>query len=360
MLGLSMTKKQVYVFHVVSLPHTNTNAQFITCAYTQKVIKFCSMMMSLGHIVYLYGTDAEKNEAECTAFIECGINEFSKENYLFAPFDINATHWINMNIKAIHEIDKCRQCKDFICLIAGFCQKQIADAFPEMMSVEFGIGYEGVFAKYKVFESYSWMHTIYGQRQGANNANGNFFDCVIPNYFNINDFPFSSQKEDYFLFIGRLIDRKGYKIAVDTCKHLGAKLIIAGQGTPPEFGQYVGVVDSKVRGQLMSKAKAVFVPTLYLEPFGGVASEAMLCGTPVITTDWGAFTETVINGKTGFRCHTLQEFIDAANQVQTLDYNYIRQYAISKWSMDVIKHCYQQYFDRLSLLWQKGWYQLKS
>lgn len=347
-----------YVFHVAALPHTNTNAEFVTCAYTQKVIKFCSMMMSLGHIVYLYGMDAEKNEAECTEFIPCGSNKFTKGNYLEAPFDINGDHWISMNKKIIHEINKVRQPKDFICLIAGLCQKQIADAFPEMISVEFGIGYEGVFAKYKVFESYAWMHTIYGQRQGANNANGEFFDCVIPNYFNVTDFPFSATKNDYYLFIGRLIDRKGYNIAVDTCKRMGKRLLIAGQGTAPEYGEYVGVVDAKKRGELMSRAKAVFVPTLYLEPFGGVASEAMLCGTPVITTDWGAFTETVIDGKTGFRCRTLQQFITAAEKVDTLDYKFIREYAIGKWSMDVIKHSYQKYFDQLYLLWDAGWYQL--
>ena len=37
------------------------------------------------------------------------------------------------------------------------------------------------------------------------------------------------------------------------------------------------------RAELLRNAKAVLMPTYYLEPFGGVNVEAQLCGTPVIT-----------------------------------------------------------------------------
>lgn len=48
----------------------------------------------------------------------------------------------------------------------------------------------------------------------------------------------------------------------------------------------MGSVGVKERAELMAYADAVMVPTTYLEPFGGVVIEAMLSGTPAITTDF--------------------------------------------------------------------------
>jgi hypothetical protein len=59
-----MTK---HTFHVVSLPHTQTTKEYLSCAYTEKVRKFCNMMSSLGNRVYLYAS--EENEAICDEFI---------------------------------------------------------------------------------------------------------------------------------------------------------------------------------------------------------------------------------------------------------------------------------------------------
>ena len=225
------------------------------------------------------------------------------------------------------------------------------------MAVEFGVGYSGTFTNYRVFESYAWMHAVYAMQQGsAHDANGKWYDTVIPGYLERERFPFESQKSDYFLFIGRLTERKGFHIAAEVCQTLGKRLLIAGQGTPPSYGEYVGVVGPEERGRLMSQARAVFVPTIYLEPFGNVAVEAMACGTPVITTDWGAFTETVVQGETGFRCRTFQQFLDAAEGVRYLSPRAIRLHALSKYSLEAIAPKYDHYFRNLETLWDKGWY----
>jgi glycosyltransferase involved in cell wall biosynthesis len=361
-------------FHVVNLPHTSTTKEYVSCAYTQKVIKFCQMMMSLGHEVYLYGS--EYNDAPCTEFITCIKKSFQpsgnhKKDLVNIQWNAQAPYWDIMNCNAINEIGARIQKKDFICLIGGHCQKPIADDFPNYHCVEFGIGYEGIFSKFRVFESYAWMHYIYGLiKQG----NGSYYDAVIPNYFDPNDFPFSDKKEDYFLFVGRMISRKGLRVAVEACKHFDAKLIVAGQGvksySPGEIVtnegtftgniEYAGVVDAKKRGELMSKARAVLVPTQYIGPFEGVHVEAMLCGTPVITSDWGVFSETVTEGIDGFRPRILGETIEAMGKVDSLNYKLIRERAVNRFSLDVVKYQYDTYFKRLLTLWGDGWYTIKK
>lgn len=353
-------------FHVAALPHTHTAQDFISCAYTAKVINFCRMMMDRGHEVFLYS--GERNEAPCTEHVSCTTEEkrashVGDKHFTSASFDYTLPFWQDFNNEVISGIRKNRLSnQDFICVIGGYAHKQIADAFPDMITVEFGVGYPGTFSKYRVFESYAWMHMVYGAANphAAGQADGNWWDVVIPGYLDPAQFPFSEEKDDYYLFIGRLVDRKGYRIAADVCFDIGARLVVAGQGTPPVGSEYVGVIGPEERGRLMSRAKAVFVPTIYIEPFGNVNVEAQACGTPVITTDWGAFTETVIDGVTGFRCRTFGEFKRAALEAPSLNPTVIRSRAIANYSLNIIGKKYEDYFTRLLTLWDKGWYEGRS
>jgi glycosyltransferase involved in cell wall biosynthesis len=348
-------------FHVVSLPHTQTTLEYSACAFTEKVRKFCIMMHNLGHEVFLYSGD--RNEAPCTEHVQCftegeRLAHCDGKHFIAASWNPVDAGWVVFNTRVVEAIRARAQEKDFICLISGWAGKPVADMFPQHQVVEFGIGYPGSFAKYRVFESYAWMHAIYGAetRGNAGVADGRWFDAIIPGYFETERFEFSAEKDDYYFFIGRLIDRKGPQIAAEVCKRLGKRLIVAGQGTPPEGCEYVGVIGPEERNRLMSRARAVFVPTVYLEPFGNVAVEAQACGTPAITTDWGAFTETVLHGQTGFRCRTLREFIDAALTCHTLDPWAIRQHAVANYSLEATAVKYDRYFRRLLTVWGDGWY----
>lgn len=360
--------------HVVSLPHTQTTSDYLTCAYTMKVVKFCKMMLAEGYEVILYS--GEYNEAECTEHVML-IMEHERREWMggdgfdtaLTPFlwDINEPYWYTMNHRAIPEILKRADEHDFLCLIGGSCQSPIAQNVP-LMAVEWGVGYEGIFAKYCAFESYAWMHHVYGK---LGIVNGRAYDAVIPNFFDPDDFmvDFSGKKSDDLLYLGRVVDRKGPHIAGLIAERLGRKLIVAGPGAKktkkglttmegtliPGEVEYVGTVDKDHRTTLLAEAACVLTPTIYIEPFGGAAVEAMLSGTPVVASDWGAFTETV-PPNVGRRFRTLAEGVVAVEEAVNLDAATIRWFAERRYGLDAVGPRFRTWFDHLETLWDKGWY----
>ena len=366
-------------FHVVALPHTWTAMSHSACAFTMKTLHFCEMMASLGHTIYHYGVEGSE-VAHCAEDVT--IMSRAEQEGFFGPYDPaalyevdwsgQAPYWQLINERAAREINRRKRQGDFVCIIMGTLNRPLAEAVGnDVMVVEYGIGYNGTFAKYRVFESYAHLHKIWGA-EGGFDPDGRFYDAVIPNYLNPADYPFQAEKGDYYLYLGRLIKRKGIHIAVETCRRLGVKLKIAGQGCVKVEGnaiycsdgevyrgdnlEYVGFATGSKRADLYAHAIATFVPTTYIEPFGAVAIESQMAGTPAITTDWGAFPETVEHGKTGFRCRTLDHFRFAAKEAPKLDPKYIHRRAVANYSMDRVRHRYQEYFQMLTDLWGRGWY----
>lgn len=366
----------MYRFHVVALPHTQTNAGHSACAFTMKTLHFVQMMKSLGHTVFHYGVEGSQVECDEDVTIlshaeqEGFFGKYIPDALYEVDWSGRAPYWKLFNDRAAAEINKRARPRDFVCIIMGTLNLPLVDQLgKDVMVVEYGIGYNGTFAKYRVFESYAHMHKIWGA-QGGYDPDGRFYDAVIPNYLDPADYPFKAEKRDYFLFLGRLIKRKGIHIAVETCKQIGARLVIAGQGCIKAEGnrihcadgevyegdiEYVGFATGTKRARLYQNAKGVFVPTTYIEPFGAVAVEAQMAGTPVITTDFGAFPETVEHGRTGFRCHTLDQFVWAARHVYEIDPWYTHQRAVANYSMERVRFRYQEYFAMLADLWGQGW-----
>lgn len=350
-------------FHVIGLAHTQTTVEYTSCAYTQKVRNFCRMMHKRGHEVYLYSGD--QNDAPCTEHIPC-ITESQRadsckgKHFHHAPHDPKAAHWITFNGNAIEALGSRARKGDFLCIIFGFAQKPIADAVRILKPVEYGIGYHATFAQHRVFESYAWMHSVYAADKRTSDRDGIWFDGVVSPYIDPDQFALAEKKRDYLFYMGRMIDRKGVKIAVEIAQATGRRLIGAGPGTAPKGMHHIGEIGVEKRARTLARAHAVLMPTVYIEPGGNVAIEAMASGTPVITTDWGVFTETVVEGVTGFRCRTLQEFVDAVNNAGSLDPHTMRQYAVNRFGLDVIGAEYERYFKRLSTLWGKGWYELRK
>ena len=363
-------REQKMNFHLLGLAHLPTRWEYTSCAFTWKILRLAKMLKSHGHRVIFYGN--ENSEVECDEFVqtlsadiwaECyGNYDWKKEPNFRYDSDSKANQLFNKN--TINEINKRKQERDILLCPMGLLHKPIADAVGIGLIVESGIGYEGIFAKYKVFESYAWMHFIYGK---YNINDGNNYDCVIPNYYESENFTIAKSKptQPYLLHISRMIPRKGIVTSIEVAKACKIKLVVAGQGDINNYlrpgddhVEFVGVVEGEKKLKLISEATALIMPTVYIGPFEGVTAEAQLCGVPCLTTDWGAFTETIEDGKTGFRCRTLREFIVSFDKIMNgeLSPEYIRERAVSLWDINNVYKKYEHYFYNLLNLYGDGWY----
>lgn len=345
--------------HLLGLPNAPVNPDYSLDGFATAGHRFARMLQHLGHTVFLYG--AEGSNAPCTEFIPI-ITERERTAllgdcpYQAATMDERFPLWQRSNATAAAEISYRKQKGDFLMTIGGASQKPIFDFHPDLLPVEYSVGYEGNFCPNRVFESRAWQHFCYGNK---NIWDGRFFDTVIPLFFDPAQFPFCENPEDYFLYVGRLTERKGVRVVCQIAEAAGIKVKFIGHGDPSLITgghEYLGAVDWKTRNEVMSKAQAVICPTLYMEPFNAVSVEAQLCGTPVISTDWGGFTETIEQGVTGFRCSYLGEFIRATKQIEDLaKRSHIRKRAEWNFSMWNLSVDYQDYFDRLQKLFGDGW-----
>lgn len=352
-------------FHALGLPHTVTSKEFNACAYTQKVVKFGKMMTERGHEVIHYGH--EDSDLPCTEHVSVLTNDDFKKCYgshdwrkTFFKFDTGDHAYQTFYKNAINEVGKRKQEHDFILPFWGSGVRPICDAHPDLICVEPGIGYAGGhWARFKVWESYAIYHAHCGMASVGQCQQDNY-SVVIPNYFDIEDFTFNDQKEDYFLYLGRVYSGKGVDIAIQATERAGVKLVVAGQKeagyTFPPHVEYVGYADVLKRKELMSKAKASFLPSQYVEPFGGVQIENLLSGTPTITSDWGSFAENNLHGVTGYRCRTMGDYVDAIHNIDKIRPADCRAFG-ENFTLERVAPRYEKYFqDVLDVYNGAGWY----
>ena len=396
-------------FHLLSLVHLPQNRKYSSCAFTQKNRKLAKMLTSLGHEVFFYGSEGSDVVTYCDSdklhFIPThtvadiaksfgqGDNRFDlgynwlEEDYRHdfdKPITIATQKFYATSIAYINAHKKQG---DFLLCTQGLYHKPIADAVKLYLTCESGIGYRGSSQGWhRSFESAYIQNFTYGSEKPYASINGQFYDRVIPNYFDPDDIEFSDKKEDYYLFVARLIKRKGILEAYKTCEEIGKKLLIVGQGgriTPdghlvcqyegefdlaPGNWEYLGFKGIDERKKLMAHATAFFSPTEYLECFGGSHVEALLSGTPVLTTNFGVYgtKDTFLDGIDGFKCNTLDDFVFGARACKKLDPTSIKNRA-QRFLMDNVKWEFQRWFDDLYCVYEsavdekiRGWSRVRK
>jgi glycosyltransferase involved in cell wall biosynthesis len=124
---------------------------------------------------------------------------------------------------------------------------------------------------------------------------------------------------------------------------------VAGQGDISVFGDIPPNVEvlgplTEERAAYLGNARAIIAPSHYIEPFCGTVVEAALCGTPAITSHFGAFTETVAQDRTGFRCQTVRQYLDAIDVVAGLNRKDVRARARRLYGLRSVGRAYDAAF----------------
>jgi glycosyltransferase involved in cell wall biosynthesis len=143
--------------------------------------------------------------------------------------------------------------------------------------------------------------------------------------------------ENHFLIVSALVPYKRIDLAIEACRHAGARLRIIGDG--PErarlerqaggAAEFLGPVSDEAIRDEYRRALAVILPGE--EDFGIVPVEAQACGRPVVALGCGGVLDTVVDGETGvlFPESTPQSLALALERVAAMcvDANRIRAHA---------------------------------
>jgi glycosyltransferase involved in cell wall biosynthesis len=175
------------------------------------------------------------------------------------------------------------------------------------------------------------------------------FVGTVPNAIEVDKHPFSAEKDDYLLFLGRMTADKGAHTAVEVARRLDARLIMAGKLNEAAEHEYYrsevephlteriyfrGEVDTSTKLELYKKARCTLFPIQWPEPFGLVMIESMAAGTPVVAFRQGSVPEVIEHGRTGFIVETVDEMVEAVGRVGEIDPEECRRVAVARFGVE--------------------------
>ena len=218
----------------------------------------------------------------------------------------------------------------------------ILDTIP----VECGVGYEfRPWGPWRVYESETWRHYCFGKYNPPVIHRQNSW--VIPWAFDMDEWPAGTGEGGYVSYLGRLARDKGIGALIELARRLPTvPFKIASADVPslladaPTNVEFVGPIHGNARAKFLGDAVVHVCPTEYVEPLGGSAIEAQLCGTPVVASNYGGFVETISAGVSGMLCKSVMQMEAAI--VQYLD-EYarsqrpsVRAWAATKFSLEAV------------------------
>ena len=288
------------------------------------VQQLCDGLTARGHDVRLYATGDSHTAAELCALFprempdRIGVTPFDARHTSFAFADIEQSEF------------------DLVHDHSGF----IAVAFSRYLATpmvhtvhcafdDFTLGFYEQFAR-------EVGYICISEYQRSMAPPGMDWAGLAYNAMEVDQWPYTTDKDDYLLAFGRVCEAKGFHHSIETAKRLGRRLIMAGVLQAPYRAYFREMIEPHIDGdqivyegevtmerkrELFAKASAFLFPITWPEPFGLVMIEAMACGTPVVAMRQGSVPEVVDDGKTGFvvDADDLDAFVAAVGRVGEID-----------------------------------------
>ena len=354
--------------HLIGIFHTITKPEYSHCAFTGRVMRFGKMMIPYGYEVIEYSNEGAESEAtEHVVILTKDEFEPLKEKMNYSPphgeASMDSDIYRAFCAKLNQELAKRVQPGDIVCHPFGHAHGYLDQLLPYAKHVEIGIGYPTCHFPLRVYETYTW----WAWHQGKDQQAGNAYQWVCPMGYDIDDWEVKRNHGEYLLYFGRIVECKGLYTVKEIAKHVDMPVIMCGAGDPTPFLDesipnltYKPPVTGTDRSELLGNAYAMLMPTAYTEPFGGAGVEGMLCGTPLLASDFGAFSETVEHGFNGFRCKTLGDWLHAFSNVARLHRPSIADDARDKYSLENVGAQMDRIFRQIDNLSDKGWYSLEQ
>lgn len=352
--------------HVLGVAHTIPHEDYMVCAFTAKVLVFPDIVQPFGWHVVEYSNEGSTSNARehVVVLTRERLRALSRRTSREQPMDLDVD---NKPLQEEYQrilLERIRaraKPGDIVCHVFG-PNFQVFEALPQCHHIESSVGYlASPGLPFRIYESSAWMHWHHGK---AGREDGHNYNWVVPSGFDVDAWPYCGEPEDYAIFLGRVTARKGIDTLIEIARRMPALAIHAygpGDTSPwrealPSNLHFKGVILGRQKVEAVRRARCMLMPTAYIEPFGFSGIEAQLCGVPLIGTSFGAFQETIIDGVTGFRCHTLADWVAAIGLSASLDREQISKRARQRYSREAIGRQYDWVFRQLSDLSGRGWY----
>jgi UDP-glucose:tetrahydrobiopterin glucosyltransferase len=185
---------------------------------------------------------------------------------------------------------------------------------------------------------------------------------ILSNGIDISLYKYNPQPEKTLAWVGRISPEKALEDAIKAAQITNIKLRVFGKIQDTNYWkniltnfadvpfEYCGFVDTQTLQEQLGNCQALLMTHRWIEAFGNVVIEALVCGVPVISYRRGGPSEIIQHGKTGFLVEpdSVIDLVNAINNIDRIIRYDCRQQAENEFSLQALGDRFEQWFNKLS------------